>query len=143
MKLVVTNATGSDTMTKVVQIQLKKPVAKFTYAVSNTELLPVHPTTQNATTGCNVTYHSTIANITSTQTVLNTSITSGGIYTLKLVATNAAGSDSATETFRISPFLHTYKSFEGTTLNLYAWKVQIGSRLLYSSTGAGLYLLIP
>jgi PKD repeat protein len=84
------------------------------------ELLPVHLTTQNATTGSNVTYRWTIGNITSTQTVLNTSITSGGIYTLKLVATNVAGSDSATETFRISPFLHTYKSFEGTTLNLYA-----------------------
>jgi hypothetical protein len=134
---------GQYGIARTLTIQLKKPVAKFTYAVSNMELLPVHLTTQNATTGCNVTYHTTIANIISTQTVLNTSITSGGIYKLKLVATNAAGSDSATETFRISPFLHTYKSFEGTTLNLYAWKVQIGSRLLYSSTGAGLYLLIP
>jgi PKD repeat protein len=122
VKLVATNAAGSDSITKQVQVILNKPVPQFTFTHSNTEYLPVNVLTQNTTIGSNVTYRWTVGTVTSTQTNLNASINSGGLHAIKLVATNASGSDSITKVLSISPFPQTYQSFENKAHNLFAWE---------------------
>lgn len=131
VKLVATNSAGSDSITKPVEIILNKPIAGFNFTITNLEVLPVTLTTTNTTIGSNVTYTWSFGNGTSTQQNPTNNFTSGGIYNIKLVATNAAGSDSVTKQIRISPYLQAYKSINGLNLNLYAWegtKVMILSR---------------
>ena len=129
VKLVATNAGGSDSITKSVQILLNKPVARFTYVTTNLEFLPVSLYTMNTTTGSNVTHKWTVENTTigltaatSTQKDLATQLPATGIYSIKLLATNAAGSDSVSQTLRVSPFPQPYQSFDKQNLNLYSWE---------------------
>jgi PKD repeat protein len=131
VKLIASNQYGADSITKPINIKLNKPVAGFNFTTSNLEVLPVTLTTLNTTTGSNVTYSWSFGNGTSTQTTPTNNFTSGGIYNIKLVATNASGSDSLTKQIRISPYPQAYNSINGLTLNLYAWegtKVMILSR---------------
>lgn len=131
MKLVATNAAGSDSITKPVTLALNKPVAGFTFATSDLEVLPVTLTTANTTVGSNVTYKWSFGNDTSTQISPSFNTTTGGIYNVKLVATNSSGTDSVMQQVRISPYPQYYLSFNGVLLNLFAWqgeKVVILSR---------------
>ncbi|MBN8851046.1 MAG: PKD domain-containing protein [Sphingobacteriales bacterium] len=122
VKLVATNAAGSDSITKQVNLTLNKPIAGFNFTTSNLEVLPVTLTTTNTTVGSNTTYAWTFGTNTSTQINPTDNFTSGGIYNIKLVATNASGSDSITKELRISPYPQTYSSISAGLLNLFAWE---------------------
>ncbi|UOG77425.1 PKD domain-containing protein (plasmid) [Hymenobacter tibetensis] len=122
VKLVASNQAGKDSITKQVSITLTKPKADFTFTTSNLEVLPVTITTTNTTVGAAVTYRWSFGNSSSTQLNPTTAFTSGGIYTIKLVASNAGGSDSITKQIRISPYPQAYSSFDARLLNLYAWE---------------------
>ena len=135
VKLVATNAAGSDSITKPVNLVLNKPIAGFNFTTSNLEVLPVMLTTTNTTIGSNVTYAWSFGNGTSTQANPTNNFTSGGIYNIKLVATNASGSDSVTKQIRISPYLQAYKSINGLDLNLYGWE---GSKVMILSRNSNL-----
>lgn len=131
VKLVASNAAGSDSVIHPVTIVLNKPVASFNFKLSNPELLPATVTLTNTTLGSKVTYTWSIGSTVSTQANLNYSITEGGIYNIKLVATNSAGKDSVTQQIRISPYPQSYTTFNAVALNLFAWegnKVMILSR---------------
>ena len=131
VKLVASNQYGRDSVTKQVNIMLNKPIASFNFTTSNLEALPVTLTTTNTTVGSNVKYLWSFGNGTSTQTNPTNSFTSGGIFSIKLVATNASGSDSITKQIKILPYAHAYTSFNGVTMSLFKWegnKVTILSR---------------
>jgi PKD repeat protein len=132
VKLIVTNQYGSDSIIKPVNILLNKPIANFSFTLTNQEILPVTFTPANATIGSNVTYVWSFGNNT-TSTLQNptTNYTGGGIYNIKLVATNAGGSDSIMKQINISPYPLAYRNFNGVSMNLFAWegnKVMILSR---------------
>lgn len=122
VKLVATNAAGSDSITKPLILSLNKPVANFTFTLSNQETLPVVMTTNNTTIGSKVTYSWTFGNGNSTQSNPTNNFNAGGIYMVKLVATNASGSDSITKELKISPYPQTYSSYASGLLNLFAWE---------------------
>ena len=131
VKLVATNAAGSDSITKPLILPLNKPVANFSFTLSGQEILPVVMTTNNTTIGSNVTYAWTFGNGNSAQNNPTNNFNAGGIYEVKLVATNASGSDSLTREVRIFPYPQLYHSISAGFLNLYAWegqKVMILSR---------------
>ncbi len=131
VKLIVSNQYGTDSITKPVSLRLDRPVADFTFTLSDAELLPVTLTTINTTIGSNVTYTWTFENSTSSETHLKHSFTVGGNYDITLLATNASGSHSVTKKIRITPYPQVYTSFNGNPLNLFAWegnKVMILSR---------------
>lgn len=121
VKLVASNAAGSDSITKPVILILNKPIASFTFTTSNLELLPVIMTANNTTIGSNVSYLWSFGNSSSNQVNPTNNFTAGGIYNIKLIATNASGSDSMSKEIRISPYPQVYKNFNGAQLNLFAW----------------------
>ncbi|MBN9386309.1 MAG: PKD domain-containing protein [Chitinophagaceae bacterium] len=122
VKLAVSNQYGTDSITKQISVTLNKPIAGFNFTTSNLEVLPVTLTTTNTTVGSNVTYTWAFGDGTSTQINPINTYTSGGIYNIKLVATNASGSDSITKELRISPYPQTYSSISAGLLNLFAWE---------------------
>ncbi|HEX4958878.1 MAG TPA: PKD domain-containing protein [Lacibacter sp.] len=129
--LVASNQYGADSITKQVTISLSKPIADFTFTTTNTEVLPVVVTTTNTTTGSNVTYKWTYGAVSSTDANPVFNLSTGGIYNIKLVATNAGGSDSIVKSIRISPYAQSYTTFDRVPTNLFAWdgsKVMILSR---------------
>ncbi|MFT3949087.1 MAG: PKD domain-containing protein [Agriterribacter sp.] len=122
VKLVATNSAGSDSVSKPVVLNLNKPIVDFSFTISDPEILPVVVTTKNASSGSKVTYTWSFGNATSTQANPTNNFPSGGIYNIKLVATNASGSDSATKELRISPYSQTYKTFNNDQIILNAWE---------------------
>lgn len=115
----------------ITSINANRPIAGFDFTTSNLEVLPVTLTTTNTTIGSNLTYTWSFGNGTSTQANPIINFTAGGIYNIKLVATNSSGSDSITKQIRISPYPQAYTNFNGVAMNLFAWegnKVMILSR---------------
>ncbi len=136
VKLVATNAAGSDSITKPINITLNRPTANFNFTATNPEVLPVTITCTNTSTGSNVSYFWAFANgNTSTLQNPTNNFMSGGIYNVKLVATNAAGSDSMTKQIRISPYSQAYTNFNGVAMSLFAWE---GNRVMILSRNSNL-----
>ena len=131
VRLVASNQYGIDTISKVVNLTLPKPVAGFNFTLSEREILPVILQTYNTTVGSDITYSWSFGKENSTETSPTFQFTSGGIYNVKLVATNSGGRDSVVKQIRISPYAQSYTSINGLALNLFAWerdKVTILSR---------------
>lgn len=125
VKLIASNAAGSDSVTKQVVLTLNKPTANFSFTTTAQETLPVVVTFTNNSTGSEIQYQWYFGdNDTSSKKTPTHNYTTGGIYNIKLVATNAAGRDSSVQQLKISPYLQAYTSFNGTALNLYAWEGQ-------------------
>lgn len=122
VKLVVTNAAGSDSITKPVILTLNKPIADFSFTLSDAETLPVILTTKNTSSGSKVNYAWSFGNGSSAETSPVNSYGSGGIYIIKLVATNESGADSMIRQIKISPYPQNYTNFNGKLLSLYAWE---------------------
>lgn len=122
VKLVVKNEGGSDSSSQVVTIVLPKPKADFTITLSNPEVLPVTVEVFNTSIGSNLTYQWLIKNESSTQVNTSASFNAGGIYNIKLVASNESGIDSVTKQVRVSPYPQKYTYFNGTVSNLFAWE---------------------
>ena len=132
VKLIASNQFGSHEVIKQVIIPISKPIADFSYVISSKRTLPVSTTYSNTTVGSNISYLWSFDNGT-TSTLKNptNNFNAGGIFDVKLVATNSAGSDDFTKQIKISPYPQAYKDFGGITRNLYAWegeKVMILSR---------------
>lgn len=122
VSLVAINDDGRDSVTQRITITLPKPKADFSYTLSNTEVLPITVTVVNKTVGANVTYQWSIGNTTSTQKNPTGSLTAGGIFRIKLVATNPSGLDSTSAVVRISPYPQRYTNFNGAALSVFAWE---------------------
>ena len=132
VKLIVSNQYGADSNTKSFAVILKAPTANFNFTTSSLELMPVTITCNNLTTGSNVSYLWSFGN-GSTSTQLNpiNNYTSGGIYSIKLQASNSSGTDSMVKEIKICPYNQAYKTFNNDNINLFAWegdKVVILSR---------------
>ena len=119
------NKEGADSITKGIAILIEKPAAGFSFTASDPEVLPAELTFHNTSkdAGLGATYRWSFSNgDTSTEQEPVVSFTAGGIYEVKLVVTNAAGSDSLVQQVRISPYPQRYTNFNGNVLELFAWK---------------------
>ncbi len=121
IRLIATNAAGADTITQQVPITINKPKASFTYTVTNPYNLPLNIACNNTSTG-GTTYTFNYGDGSASTTSTTHTYTAGGIYTIKLVASSSVGSDSTTQTIKVSPYLQAYTSFDGKSYNLYTWE---------------------
>jgi hypothetical protein len=131
VKLVAKGEFGIDSVTRAVEIKVNKPSAAFNITMSDPRVLPVTVTTENTTAGSAVSFTWSVSGETSAAQDTSFTITEGGIYDLKLIASNAGGIDSVVQQIRVSPYPQHYTTFSGAALELYAWegeKVMILSR---------------
>lgn len=144
--LIVTNPAGNDSITRPVSVTLLKPQADFSFTIQNAGQLP-----------CNVLFTGKSLRASSVKwffgdngsdTVVNAqhSFSINRTYTVKLVATNASGSDSISKQVTIDPILNSsvvylvtprdvkfnqkyYDAVKNCITNLQAWyKTQIGNK---------------
>ncbi|HTE25357.1 PKD domain-containing protein [Flavitalea sp.] len=132
VKLTIRNKNGVDTLTKQVNITLNKPNTIFDISIPNQELLPATAVVNNRTTGSNITYKWTVGGANaSTLKTPSLIFSQPGIYDVKLITTNASGTDSLTKQVRIWPYTLPYRTFAAAQTDLFAWegnKVMILSR---------------
>ena len=102
MKLVATNAAGSDSITQPINLTLNKPTPNFTFTIRNQGTLPdtvdFVSTTTNAVSLKWYFGDGKTDITTNPRNVFNTH----GTFNVKLVATNAAGSDSITKALNLT-----------------------------------------
>lgn len=97
VKLVVTGPGGADSITKTVTITLDKPKPSFTFLIQDNGNLPTHVNFTNTSTGAS-TYKWVFGNgDTSSATNPVDSFFAPKTFKVKLIATNAAGADSASQ----------------------------------------------
>lgn len=124
VKLVVSNSFGRDSITKQVVIKLGKPLSGFTFTINNTGSLPVSVMFTN--TAKRASSYMWDFNDGSTSAAPNPqhNFTKNDAYSVRLIVTNAAGSDTSIKVVNLSksPFTQTYVSFDNKTYNLYSWE---------------------
>jgi CubicO group peptidase (beta-lactamase class C family)/IMP cyclohydrolase len=102
VKLVVTNSSGADSITRQVVISLNKPKANFTFNSSNMGQQPTTMSFTNASIGA-ITYQWYFDNgDTSSKTNPSENYSITKTYNVKLVAVNAAGKDSVTKQVQVT-----------------------------------------
>ncbi len=136
VKLVVNGAAGKDSMTKTVEIIQSRPKAAFSYSLIDSGAYPTHVRFANTTTG-GATFKWLFDNGDSSLVENPTdSFYTAKTYTVKLIATNAAGSDTVTKPLPIH-FTAPKASFSYTILDPGNYPVHI--RFTNTSTTAASY----
>ena len=123
----------------------KKPTADFTFSLNNSGQVPCTVTFNNASTNSDSYTWYFSGTDRSTNTNEKRTYKSPRTYSVKLVASNAAGSDSVTKEFTIAPILNSvvvylitprdnkfnsdyYKALKNATTNIQSWyKTQMGN----------------
>ncbi|HYH14905.1 MAG TPA: PKD domain-containing protein [Flavisolibacter sp.] len=104
-----------------------RPDANFTYTLSS-DSLPVQVAFTNTSTGATEFYWDFGNGQSSTLQNPVTTYTEGGVYQVRLIASNAFGKDTSVQQITIEafpasfPHPQTYTSFNNQTLNLYSWE---------------------
>lgn len=112
-----------------------RPKADFAFTVKNQEVLPVTVSFTSTATNATSLQWNFDNGTTATADNPQAAYTNGGIYNVKLVATNASGSNDVTKQIKISPYPQAYTNFNGAPMNLHVWE---GNKVIILSRNSNL-----